>query len=156
TGGPMMLGGELADIVYTNAEWMVASHGSAKTSALSLGTVTGFFSKRSMSGEIVAAFAVNGKWTASRFDGAGFAASIQSPCTDPSQCEVRAAGDGHLWVLASGNLYEEVGSSFENRGGAPVGVSVFDVNATGDVFVGAANATSGDEVFQIWELPRGA
>lgn len=83
-------------------------------------------------------------------------APIELPCNDIlnySACEVRVAGDGHAWVSKSGQLYEQTGTTFEHRGGAPVTVYEFDVAWNGDVLVMGA---AGQDLVQIWKLPVGS
>jgi len=84
-----------------------------------------------------------------------FATPIAIPCTfsdaTSGECDVRAAGDHHLWVRSGAHLYEQTGATFADRGGAPIYPSLFAVSAANDVTV-AAESFTGDEVFAIWTL----
>lgn len=156
---PLFLDGDTARVVYgTSATWMTAAHGTAQTAAAPavLAGATYFNAGRSLSGRIVGVYNVGAEVRASVFEGGTFASSIAIPCTlaQPSyNCEVRAASDGHLWVRQDQALYEQVGATFESRGGAPIGAELFDVDADGTVWVGGRGIT---EVFQIWKLAEGA
>jgi len=156
---PLFLDGDNARVVYgTSSTWMTAAHGTAQTSSAAsvLAGSTYFNAGRSLSGRIVGVYNVGSEVRASVFEGGTFVSSIAIPCTlaQPSfYCEVRAAGDGHLWVRQDQNLFEQVGSTFESRGGAPIGAQLFDVDAAGTVWVGGSGT---GEVFQVWKLPSGA
>jgi hypothetical protein len=156
---PLLLTGDAARVLDA-ASWMVAAHGTAQTSAAPAAVAGGtmFASQPSISGRAVGLFARGGQVFAVPFAGMSFGAPIAIPCTAPqpaSQCQARAAGDGHLWVRAGQTLYEQVGATFASRGGPPIGIGIFDVDVAGDVWIGNGSITAG-EVFQIWELVRGA
>ncbi|MDB4961257.1 MAG: hypothetical protein JWP01_1256 [Myxococcales bacterium] len=156
---PLFLDGDTARIVVgASSTWTVAAHGTAQTGGAPpvIAGAMDFHAGRSLSGRIVGVFQVGTEVRASVFEGGTFASSIPIPCTLPQpsyNCDVRAAGDGHLWVRADQTLHEQVGTTFENRGGAPIGAELFDVDAEGTVWVGGAGI---GEVFQVWKLAEGA
>ncbi len=158
---PLLMAGATARVFYDpTGEWMTSAHGTAQTAAWPAPLTGGiyFAGQRSASGGAVVAFDVTGQPTAAPWTGSTVASAIAIPCTGGqianSVCEVRAAGDGHLWVRSEDHLYEQTAQGFADRGGAPVGITVFDVNAAGDVLIGSIGF--GDTLFQIWTLPHGA
>jgi hypothetical protein len=156
---PWLLTGDTARLFYdTTSQVMTAAHGSATTAAWpsSLAGATFLSPQRSASGGEGVAFQVNYQPTFARVTGGVFGPPIAIPCdiqTFLGACDVRIAGDGHLWVRSGQHLFEQTANGFEDRGGAPVYPTLFDVDAAGDVWIGAQTYT--DEVFQIWTLPHG-
>jgi hypothetical protein len=157
---PWLLTGDTARLFYdATSQMMTAAHGSATTDAWpsSLAGATFLSEQRSASGAEGVLFQVAYQPTFVRVGADGFGPPIAVPCealTFLGGCEVRVAGDGHLWVRSGQHLFEQTASGFEDRGGAPIYPTLFDVNADGDVWVAAQ--ASADEVFQIWALRRGA
>ena len=156
---PWLLTGDTARLFYdSTSQVMTAAHGSATTAAWasSLAGATYLSGQRSASGAEGVVFLAGSQAMFVRVTGSGFAAPVAVPCDSASffgGCDVRAAGDGHLWVRSGQHVYEQTASGFADRGGAPVYPTLFDVAANGDVWVGAES--SGDEVFQVWKLPHG-
>jgi len=155
--GALWLLGDRATSFADNTEtWSRASGGTLTTSYLpplfeSSKRIRAF---RSLSGMSAITFASAGKCRAVASDGVTFGAPVDVPCGIP--WDVRAAGDGHLWSLAGGNLYEQVGPSFENRGGPPAFGSNWDVASNGDViFVGSDHGIMSERL-NVWRLARSA
>lgn len=158
---PLMLSGDTTRVIYgASGTWMTAAHGSASTVAApsALAGSSWFVGKRSLAGRVAAVWQNADGVFAAVFDGTQLGTPIEIPCTAAQPyytCDVRAAGDGHLWIAAGNSLYEQVGTTFENRGGPPVGGEVFDVDAAGTVWIGGGTLGA-EEVFQVWKLPAGA
>jgi hypothetical protein len=156
---PWLLTGSTARLFYdTTSQVMTAAHGTATTAvwSSSLAGATFISSQRSASGAEGVTFQVSYQPMFARVTQGTFGPPIAIPC-DPNTflpgCNVRIAGDGHLWVRSDQHLFEQTANGFEDRGGAPVYPTLFDVDAAGDVWIGAQTYT--DEVFQIWTLPHG-
>lgn len=82
-------------------------------------------------------------------------APILTPCSVGRQCDVRVAPDGHLWVY-DGDLHEQVGDTFEDRGGPPANLGQWDVDADGAVIVASRGSRHGDTYMSFWRLDAGA
>ena len=158
---PLMLSGDTTRVIYgASGTWMTAAHGSASTVAApsALAGSDWFVAKRSLAGRVAAVWQNTDGVFAAVFDGTQLGTPIEIPCTAAQPyytCDVRAAGDGHLWIAAGQTLYEQVGTTFENRGGPPIGAEVFDVDAAGTVWAGGGTLGA-EEVFQVWKLAAGA
>ena len=158
---PWLLGGDTARVFYdTTGDMMTAAHASATTTTwpAALAGATYVSGQRSASGAMAVVFLAGSQPMASILTAGVFGAPIAIPCTPGDfhgACDVRVAGDGHLWVRSGQHLFEQTAQGFDDRGGAPVYPTLFDVDAAGDVWIGA-QTLGGDEVFQAWTLPRGA
>jgi hypothetical protein len=157
---PWLLTGDTARVFYdSTSQVMTAAHSSATTAgwASSLAGATYVAPMRSASGAVGVAFEVGGQPMFSRVTGGAFGPAIEIPCTSAQipngACDVRVAGDGHLWVRSDQHMFEQTASGFADRGGAPIYPTLFDVAANGDVWIASESFT--DEVFQIWKLPHG-
>jgi hypothetical protein len=157
---PWLLTGDTARLFYdSTSQIMTAAHGSATTAAwpASLAGATYLSGQRSASGAEGVVFLAGSQPMFARVTAGTFGAPIAIPCDPPSfhgACEVRVAGDDHLWVRSGQHMFEQTANGFEDRGGAPIPPTLFDVDADGDVWIAAE--AFGDEVFQIWTLPRGS
>jgi hypothetical protein len=158
--GPLMLTRDRAQVFLEGSQlWTTASHGSASTQNVppALSGATGFGSWRAVSGMWGATFTVGGKVKASTYDGNAFSAPVDTPCTGSADsCQARPAGDGHLWLESGGNLFEESGGAFQNRGGPPVTPSLWDVNAAGTVTVLGHDPLQNASILEIWTLVANA
>ena len=159
--GPLMLGADHAHVFLEGTGmWMDAQRGAARTQLLpaSLAGGTELAAYRSLSGRTGVAFIVGSKVMAAVYDGTTFGAPLETPCTTLGSlaCDVRVAADGHLWVRAGSNFYEQGASGLENRGGGPVGPSQWDVTAAGDVVILGPGDTQAGELLAVWRLVRGA
>jgi hypothetical protein len=158
--GPLMLQDERAFVFLEGSPmWMIASHGSATTGAVpnEISGATRVSAWATMTGRNGVTFQKNGKVYATEYDGLGFSAPVETPCSSGgSACVPRVAGDGHLWILTGGSYYEQTPTGFENRGGGPAVSSRWDVDAQGGVTVLATGDSSAGEVLAIWKLTPGA
>ncbi len=158
--GPLLLSRDRAQLFLEGSQlWTVAAHGAASTQNVpaQISGASGFGAWRAVSGVWGTTFTVGGKVRASMYDGLAFAAPMDTPCTSAGgSCEARAAGDGHLWLNNGGNLFEQSGATFENRGGPPVTPSLWDVNASGTVIVLGHDPLQNTSILEIWTLAAGA
>ncbi len=138
-----------------SAMWTSAAHGQGLTAFLPSPLLGDYFfvAQRSLSGKATIVYQAGSTTMAVTYDGT-FGTAVATPCSNTNDCDVRAAGDGHLWVRTGGNFHEQTGSTFANRGGGPVTLSQWDVDAQGTVIVlGPGDAT---EAIAIWKLSPAA
>ncbi len=150
---PWLLTDARARVLYTStSQIMTAAHGSATTTVQAILAGASYaYGERSITGDTAIIFASGSQVMAS----INFTTPIAIPCTfgdaTSNECDVRAAGDHHLWVRSGTHLYEQTGTTFADRGGAPIYPSLFAVAANNDITV-ASESSIGDDVFVIWTL----
>ena len=158
--GPLLLSRDRAQVFLEGSQlWTIASHGSASTQNVpaQLSGASGFGAWRAVSGMWGATFTVSSKVKASTYDGTTFGAPLDTPCTNSAgSCEARPAGDGHLWLYNGGNLFEQNGATWENRGGPPVTPSLWDVNTAGTVIVLGHDPLQNTSILEVWTLAKNA
>jgi hypothetical protein len=152
-GEPLMaVRDDVRVFVGGSTHWMEASYGSAATVHRPdpYADAQTFRAERSISGGHTVTFRRGNTVFVSANDGA----PIATPCGLSSVCDARVAGDGHVW-LRTPDLYEQVGDTFEARGGPPVSVSTWDVDAAGNVHVASVSSRHGPQYRSFWRLAAG-
>lgn len=158
--GPLMTHGARAFVFLEgSALWTIAQAGSASTAAkpseLASATNLGGFS--SLAGPHVLTFLVQSVPHARTFDGTTLGPDLAIPCNYlGSDCVVRAAPDGHVWVRNNGVFHEQTGTTFANRGGGPAGPLYWDIDQTGAIIMLANGDYQLGEKLAVWKLAAGA
>jgi hypothetical protein len=160
--GPIAPIGDHSFVFLDSSMWMNVSHGSGITQARPLTIKNAKYPRAftSLSGRSVVIFDDGGGATtqAATFDGTSFGAPIATPCSYADvlngACDAHAAGDGHVWIRKGSNLYEQVGTTLQLRGGAPA-LGVWDVDAPGNVLT-LGGSTDPSAVLAAWKLAPGS
>lgn len=158
--GPLMTHDARAFVFLEGSTlWTIAQAGAASTAAkpaaLVDSTYLGGFS--SLAGPHVLTFSKQSVPHARTFDGTTFGADLAIPCNYlGTDCVVRAAPDGHVWVRNQNTFHEQTGTTFANRGGGPAGPLYWDIDATGAIVMLAYGDTQLAEKLAVWKLAAGA
>ncbi len=158
--GPLMTRDARAFVFLEgSALWTIAQAGAASTAAkpaaLADSTYLGGFS--SLAGPHVLTFLKQSVPHARTFDGTSFGADLAIPCNYiGTDCVVRAAPDGHVWVRNQNVFHEQTGTTFANRGGGPAGPLYWDIDATGAIVMLAYGDSQLSEKLAVWRLAVGA
>lgn len=158
--GPLMTRDTRAFVFLEGSSlWTIAQAGAASTaakpSAIADSTNLGGFT--SLAGPHVITFLKQSVPHARTFDGTAFGPDLAIPCNYlGTDCVVRAAPDGHVWVRNNGVFHEQTGTTFANRGGGPAGPFYWDVDATGAIVMLAYGDFQLAEKVAVWKLAAGA
>jgi hypothetical protein len=161
--GPLALFGDRSLVFLSSGMMMDVASGSGTTRfrPSPLDTAQTVRAFRSLSGRTAVVWSGNdnAKTSAATFDGTNVGTPIELPCNSAAvangACSARVAPDGHLWIYASSNLYEQVGSALALRGGPPGSSYLWDVDASGAVVV-LSHAPGSAEPVVRWKLAPGA